>query len=194
MLRCPGKFAMAALATAACATVMAQGKPPQKAAISNSLIKRAAPLKDCFDRAALRYSVDVRLLKAIGMVESGFSPSAINRNTNGSEDMGIMQINTIWLPQLSKFGITRETLMTDPCTNIHVGAWVLAQNIRRLGPTWNAVGAYNASTPSKREKYVAKVWLRYVALHQSDQATGPPTLMQPPQSQAANERPALRLI
>lgn len=124
MLRCPGKFAMAALATAACATVMAQGKPPQKAAISNSLIKRAAPLKDhCFDRAALLQRVDVRLLKAIGMVESAFSPSAVNRNINGSEDMGVMQINSIWLPQLSKLlGITRETLMIDPCTNIHVGA------------------------------------------------------------------------
>jgi hypothetical protein len=34
---------------------------------------------------------------------------------------------------------------------------VLAQNIHRLGYTWDAVGAYNATSPSLRKAYVDKV-------------------------------------
>ena len=31
--------------------------------------------------------------------------------------------------------------MWEPCTNITIGAWVLAQNLKKLGRTLNAVGA-----------------------------------------------------
>ncbi len=32
-----------------------------------------------------------------------------NKNTNGSEDIGLMQINSAHLPRLAKFGITRQS-------------------------------------------------------------------------------------
>lgn len=111
----------------------------------------------CIRQAADRYSVDERLIKAIIQVESGGNPRAVNRNQNGSTDIGIMQINTAWVPTLRKFGIERHHLF-DPCTNIHVGAWILAQNIVSHGRTWRAVGAYNARSEDKRQRYVGKVW------------------------------------
>lgn len=120
---------------------------------------------ECFQKAGTKYQLDHRLLKAIGLTESSLRTNAHNvDNANKSEDFGIMQINSIWLPQLKKWGITKETLLTDACTNIHVGAWVLAQNVRRLGTTWNAVGAYNASSTHKRQGYVDKVWRNYARL------------------------------
>lgn len=70
-----------------------------------------------------------------------------------------MQINSRWLPTLKqKAGITRNDLF-DPCVNIHVGAWVLRGNMNRYGPTWRAVGAYNASArrPDLRERYARKI-------------------------------------
>ncbi len=112
------------------------------------------------------------LLRAIARVESGFNPAAIGKNTR-SEDIGLMQINSSWLPTLARHGISREHLF-DPCLNIHIGAWVLSQNIASMGETWKAVGAYNAHSEDKQQVYVGKVWRAYqkeVALAgQSDKA------------------------
>ncbi|MEC4720488.1 lytic transglycosylase domain-containing protein [Noviherbaspirillum sp. CPCC 100848] len=111
----------------------------------------------CFDEAANRYNVDRELLRAIAKTESNFRADAINVNKDGSEDIGIMQINSSWLPKLRRYGITRQALL-DGCTNVHVGAWVLAGNFRQYGRVWKAVGAYNARSQDKQEVYVAKVW------------------------------------
>ena len=110
----------------------------------------------CFEEAASRYQVPSVLLKAISRVESAGNPNALNRNKDGSVDIGHMQINSRWLPKLSHFGISRDQLW-DPCTNTLVGAWILAQNVQRIGYSWNAVGAYNASSPEKRDRYARKV-------------------------------------
>ena len=111
----------------------------------------------CFKEAAQRYSVSEDLLYAIAQTESNLNAAAFNRNTDGSEDIGLMQINSSWLPTLAKYGIDRQRLL-DPCVNVNIGAWVLAHNIRRFGPTWKAVGAYNASSSHKQQNYVNKVW------------------------------------
>jgi len=67
-----------------------------------------------------------------------------------------MQINTGWLPVLERYGITQQKLF-DACTNTYVGAWILAQNISKLGYSWNAIGAYNAASPDKRNQYALKI-------------------------------------
>lgn len=110
----------------------------------------------CFEQAAKRYRVPVQILKSISRIESGGNPAAFHRNSNGSWDIGHMQINSAWLPTLAKHGITQDHL-TNPCVNTHVGAWVLANNFQRLGYGWNAVGAYNAKSPDKAAAYARKV-------------------------------------
>ncbi|WP_175691737.1 transglycosylase SLT domain-containing protein [Burkholderia anthina] len=112
---------------------------------------------DCLDDAATFQKVSVSLLRGIAQVESGMNPSAVNTNTNGTVDIGLMQINSTWLPTLAREGITRESLF-DACTNAYVGAWILSQNIRQLGANWTAIGAYNAASPDKRLAYARKVY------------------------------------
>lgn len=116
----------------------------------------------CWDQAAARYRVSSQLLYAIARTESGLNPRAIGRNRDGSRDIGLMQINSAWLPTLASLGIGERELF-EPCTNIEVGAWILAGNVQRLGYTWDAVGAYNAVSPALRRAYAERVYRHVVA-------------------------------
>ena len=134
----------------------------------------AFPAHACWEQAAERYGVSPDLLYAIARTESGLDPQAIGHNRNGSRDIGLMQINSAWLPRLSKHGIA-ETDLFDPCTSIHVGAWILAGNVRRLGYTWEAVGAYNAAHPALRRAYAERVYRHIAATSTPPQPRQPVT-------------------
>ena len=110
----------------------------------------------CFDEAGTMYGISPLLLRIISKGESNFNPVALNYNANGSYDFGLMQINSSWAPTLKKMGISWNTL-ADPCTNVKVGAWVLAQCVSDYGYTWPAVGCYNSRTPSKRDRYASRI-------------------------------------
>lgn len=123
----------------------------------------------CWREAAQYHGVDVWLLYSIAWVESRMNPKSIGRNRNGSMDLGLMQINTIWLAELRKYGIRREQLM-DGCASIYIGAWIMSKNFKTYGYTWRAIGAYNSGTPSIGYKYAQKVY----AVHRD--ITGMPTV------------------
>lgn len=125
--------------------------------------REAPPYADCFQTAARHYGVAPELLHAIAQAESQLDPLALNTaNRDGSWDIGLMQINSRWLPVLERTGISASQLY-DPCTSIWVGAWVLAGNVARYGYGWNAVGAYNAGTAAsaaaqqRRETYARRI-------------------------------------
>ncbi len=121
-----------------------------------SLLVASTGVEACWEDAAQRYQVDARLLHAIARTESSLDPRAIRLNRNGTRDLGLMQINSAWLPVLARSGIWERDLF-DPCTSLHVGAWILATNIARLGPTWAAVGAYHSPTRWRARAYVDRV-------------------------------------
>ena len=112
---------------------------------------------DCLDDAATYRHISAQLVRAIAQHESGMHANAVNVNSDGSEDIGLMQINTSWLPKLGRYGIRREHLF-DACVNAYVGTWILASNIREFGPTWKAVGAYNARSSSKQLIYANAIY------------------------------------
>lgn len=125
------------------------------------LIQSADYTRGCWDNAGRVYNVDPWLLMAVAKVESSFKHNAINTNKNQSTDIGMMQINTIWLPTLKKFGITKQHLL-HPCTSIFVGAWIMAQNIKNFGYNLDGIGAYNSPRNVKiRRNYAQKVYKAY---------------------------------
>ncbi|AZQ50794.1 transglycosylase SLT domain-containing protein [Burkholderia cenocepacia] len=143
---------------------------------------------DCLDDAAAFQHVSVSLMRGIAQVESGMNPNAVNTNTNGTVDIGLMQINSTWLPTLAREGITRESLF-DACTNAYVGAWILSQNIRQLGANWNAIGAYNSASPDKRLAYARKVYDAIRTMPDSPDTPMPilpPSFTPPQQAQTYN--------
>lgn len=103
----------------------------------------------CWEQAGKQYGVAPQLLYAIAQAESGLNPRAIGRNPGGTYDIGLMQVNSSHLPKLRSFGISEPQLF-DPCTNIRVGAWILAQSFSKYGVSWNGVGAYNAGCSKLR--------------------------------------------
>ncbi|HDO1376857.1 TPA: lytic transglycosylase domain-containing protein [Aeromonas veronii] len=96
----------------------------------------------CFQDMSHRYNVKKNLLIAHAIKESHLNPDAVNRQKEG-EAVGLMQIHSQWFPRLQKdYHITRDMLLRDPCLNISVGAWIIANNFSAKGVSWDAVGAY----------------------------------------------------
>ena len=63
--------------------------------------------ENCFHPASVKYQLDPWLLVAIARVESTMRPDAHRKYDDGSEDIGLMQINSVWLPAPAQHGIDR---------------------------------------------------------------------------------------
>lgn len=113
------------------------------------VVSQASP-QQCFTRAGHDYGIDPLLLTAISIKESRLKFNAVNSaNSNKTEDVCGMQINSSHYGTLKQFGINRERLLNDPCVCVYTGAWVLARNFDRYGKNWDSVGMYNTG-PSDR--------------------------------------------
>jgi soluble lytic murein transglycosylase-like protein len=127
-----------------------------------------------FDSACRRYQVPKALAIAIAQQESSMYPWTVNvagkdfrprsreealaiikhaRELGLSHDIGLMQINSQWL---AKLRLSPETVL-EPQNNITLGVWILAQEIRRHGLNWRAIGAYHSPDPARARRYAASV-------------------------------------
>lgn len=120
-------------------------------------ISATAAFATCWEAVSAKYGIPVPVLKGIAEQESHFNNAAVSHDADGSRGVCMMQVNSSWFGKLAKYGITEQTLRQDACVCLDVGAWILAQNIRDLGANWDAIGAYNARTLSKRQVYAWKV-------------------------------------
>ncbi|MDD5332893.1 MAG: lytic transglycosylase domain-containing protein [Rhodoferax sp.] len=161
-----------------------------------SLVLAATPTwaLACWNEAAQRYGVPVDLLVAIARVESNLNPQAVNRShllRTGSYDIGLMQINSGHFRRLARYGI-RESDLFEPCTNLHVGAWLLANSFSRRGVSWDSVGAYNAACSQlkgeactqARAKYAWRVYQRLPSRQPFTAAKAPSPRYKPGAAQA----------
>jgi len=89
------------------------------------------------------------------------------KNNNGTIDYGPMQINSIWLKKLKPFGYTAHDLQFNPCTNVNVGTWILAQKIASNHAVWSGIGDYHSHSYLKNLKYRYKVSIYYDSLEQA---------------------------
>lgn len=118
-------------------------------------------LAACLMMASQTYSVPPAVLVGIYKVEGGKIGQEVS-NTNGSYDLGPMQINTVWVPELAdKWGVNHDTakkwIRDDACTNVSVAAWILRSHIDETGSLSKAIANYHSRTPTHGANYKKKV-------------------------------------
>lgn len=123
--------------------------------MESALVINDVPV-ECINKAAVQYHIPAILLVSVLRMENGRVGDAI-RNKNGTYDYGPMQINTIWLKEIQKYGYTREAIQYDPCVNVAVGAWILSRAIADDKTLWKGVGNYHSHTCDKNMLYRSKV-------------------------------------
>lgn len=112
----------------------------------------------CIMRAASQYQAYPDLIRAVIGAEAG-ATGKISRNKDGSFDMGLMQINSVHLPEFARYGITQEMLVNNECLNIMIGTYLLQKSILGSGGNfWQGVGGYHSKTPDKNTAYQYRVW------------------------------------
>lgn len=128
----------------------------------------------CVVDASRYLHLDPFIVMAIIKVEGG-KVGTLSKNSNGSYDMGVMQINTIHLGDIEQKhpGITWRDATYRPCINIALGTSLLKQRIDEVkGDVWRGVGNYHSKTPKYHNRYKEKVKKEYAKLLDTYKARG----------------------
>jgi urea transporter len=132
------------------------------AGIFNQGSMMGVPFLACMVAAAAFHHLPVRALAAIQSVEGG-TVGAIIANTDGSADLGLMQVNTQWVPAIAKAtraqpGLIQAKLVQDGCFSVKVAAAILdVYRVEAHGNMLEAVGFYHSHTPELKTAYQKKV-------------------------------------
>jgi hypothetical protein len=136
----------------------------------------AVPYFACMALVAQIYSLPPRVLPSIQVVEGG-GPGVQHHNLNGSVDLGVMQVNTIWLPVLSRYtrldpAEVRNRLLYRPCFNIAAAGLILRSYLDETrGALMQAIGDYHSHTPLLNQGYQMKVRRSAAAMFATRPAT-----------------------
>jgi hypothetical protein len=121
-----------------------------------------ATIEACIFAAASVYHEPPAVLVILLNVEGG-TLGAVSHNTNGTVDIGPMQVNQLWIPKLQAHwradpGTTYQALRDNFCANVEAGAWILRQGLDRAhGDFWGGVGYYHSYDPVYRDDYLRHV-------------------------------------
>jgi hypothetical protein len=115
----------------------------------------------CIREAASGRAWLERTLWGLRDQEAGWIGAKV-RNSNGTHDLGPMQINTWWLPKISALtGRTPETvkawLIGDACFNVQTARWIFLTELRANRNYWKAIGAYHSPTNWRQRNYALDV-------------------------------------
>ena len=120
------------------------------------------PLLACMATAAAFYHLPPRVLPSIQAVEGG-AVGVVHMNADGSQDLGLMQVNTRWVVRLAEVArITPEglrvRLLYDGCFNIAAAGAIMRTYLNEArGDLMRAVGYYHSHTPALNSEYQTKV-------------------------------------
>lgn len=117
---------------------------------------------ECFVRETQRQAIPALLMLAVMKTEGGRIGTQA-RNTNGTLDLGPMQINTVHLQKIASItgrpiSEVAQKLAHDACSNIAVGAWILRLSINDAGSLWKGVAYYHSRNAEFGTPYAWRVY------------------------------------
>ena len=141
-----------------------------------------ATIRGCITAAAKIYKLPPAVLVILLNVERGLL-GHVSPNTNGTVDIGPIQVNQIWLPELAahwgaSIADTYRALRDNFCANVEAGAWILRRGLDEArGDFWEGVGYYHSHTPEHKARYLRNVLRQVLRLRtlveQEDTSTRP---------------------
>jgi len=122
----------------------------------------AQTLAACLLLAAQTYQVPPAVMIGIMHVEGGRVGQEVGPNINGTYDLGPMQVNTRWIPELAEaWHVDKQTaqrlVRDDGCVNVRVSAWILSNKIKEAGSLYRGIAYYHSATPGVGTSYATKV-------------------------------------
>ena len=112
-----------------------------------------AMIEGCLKAAAELHHVPAGVLVLLLSVEAG-PTGAVSQNSNGTVDIGPMQVNDTWLPKDRRaLGARRARRPIGRCSdsfcaNVEGGAWILRQALDEArGDLWEGVALYHSHSP-----------------------------------------------
>jgi hypothetical protein len=120
------------------------------------------PYLACMALVAHLYALPPRVLPSIQAVEGG-SAGIVRPDANGTADLGVMQVNTIWIPALEAYTtlpavVVRNRLISRPCFNIAAAGAIMRTYLDQAhGDLLRAVGYYHSHTTVLGEEYRREV-------------------------------------
>jgi hypothetical protein len=128
-----------------------------------------AMIENCLKAAADLHHVPARLLVLLINVEAG-RLEAVSQNSNGTVDIGPMQVNDTWIPKIARHWRTStdasyQALRNSFCANVEGGAWILRQALDEArGILWEGVALYHSHAPIHKQEYMRLVYAQAMRL------------------------------
>ncbi|UZW57627.1 lytic transglycosylase domain-containing protein [Sphingobium sp. JS3065] len=115
----------------------------------------------CIRQAAHGQSWLEKTLWGLRDQEAGWIGAEI-LNSDGSHDLGPLQINSWWVPRIAALLSRRENevrrwLQFDPCFNAEAARWIFLDALKTSGSYWKAVGIYHSPNGKRQRRYAALV-------------------------------------
>ncbi len=129
----------------------------------------SVPFLACMAAVAAFYHLPPRVLPSIQAVEGG-KVGLVRMNSNNTADLGLMQVNTIWVGPLANVAhMNRQgvinRLVYDPCFNIAASGAIMRAYLTEVhGNLMAAIGHYHSHTPGLSTAYQDKVIAAAAAL------------------------------
>jgi len=131
--------------------------------------------QQCVEEVIQESGIHPDVLFAIMMVEGGkVGEDARRKNSNGTYDIGLMQINSIHLPELAKLGISETALRNSGCISLKVAAWHILYVTKNASYTADpdeylrGLSAYHTFSDEFNAAYAERLKAAFARIYQSD--------------------------